>query len=185
MRFPKIHTFLKWLGPSVILFCDGIISLIAALSEPFSRVNDWAERVFDIWWPYVSALWFLVCFGLLFLGYVVALVWTGGQSSKAAPITGSRTWGVLANEIFTAVAALPYYSPPNNDGLDNVGIALQDITARLYPRLAQALAEIKASRIRVPDELSRSPVNQFGWEQRAQFLLDSEQQLGISGTLRN
>jgi hypothetical protein len=115
---------------------------------------------------------------LLIAGFsVVEWFWQKRKELNPAPITGPETWGVLAREILAAVAVLPYNSPPNKDGPDHVGVALQAITARFHPRLATALAEIGASRIMVPDEISRSPVNQFCWQQRAKFLLDSEQKL--------
>jgi hypothetical protein len=78
MRFPTIHTFLKWFGPSLVAFCGGSVGLIAALSVPFPRVKDWAEREFDIWWPYVSAPWFLASGAAIIAVYIMALIYTGG-----------------------------------------------------------------------------------------------------------
>jgi hypothetical protein len=79
MRFPTIHTFLKWFGPSFVAFCGGSLGLIAALSVPFPRVKEWAEREFDIWWPFMSAPWFLATGAAIIAAYIWALAYTGKE----------------------------------------------------------------------------------------------------------
>lgn len=79
MRFPVAHTFLKWFGPSMVAFCGAGIGLIAALSEPFPRVKNWAETQFDTWWPFMSAPWFLVTGAVIIAAYIWALVYTGQE----------------------------------------------------------------------------------------------------------
>lgn len=101
MRFPTIHTFLKWFGPSVVAFCGGSIGLIAALSVPFPRVKDWAEQEFDVWWPFVSAPWFLASGAAIIAVYILALIYTGGKPrpKKIRPQPVPKSWADRAGEL--------------------------------------------------------------------------------------
>ncbi|MEO1167074.1 MAG: hypothetical protein AAFW97_00025 [Pseudomonadota bacterium] len=80
MRYPATHTFLKWFGPSVIAFVGGSVGLIAALAQGFPRVQAWAERNFDEWWPIVSAPWFLAVGVAAIAAYIWALIYTGRKT---------------------------------------------------------------------------------------------------------
>ena len=77
-----LHRLLLWAGPGVILFVGSCIGLIAALAQSFPRVQIWAGKQFDQWWPIVSAGWFLVSAAVVICVYIAAVVWTGWTSSK-------------------------------------------------------------------------------------------------------
>jgi hypothetical protein len=99
MRHPTTHTFLKWFGPSVVVFVGGCIGLVATLAQTYPRVKDWAEREFDQWWPIVTAPWFLVASVVAIAAYIWAVVWTSqGAAShfdhdSDTPRGGSPTVG--------------------------------------------------------------------------------------------
>ncbi|MEA3017655.1 MAG: hypothetical protein QOI38_2377 [Sphingomonadales bacterium] len=77
MRYPTTHKFLAWAGPTLVIFFGGCVGLVAGLAGAFPRVRVWGERVFDQWWPIVTAPWFVALSILLILGYLAALLWTG------------------------------------------------------------------------------------------------------------
>lgn len=79
-----VHDFLKWAGPSIVLFCGGCIGLVAALAQSYPGVKDWGKAQFDGWWPILSAPWFLLSAAIAIAAYVAALVWTG-QEARTIP----------------------------------------------------------------------------------------------------
>ena len=107
MRCPAIHTFLKWAGPSFVVFVGGCIGLVAALAQSFPGVQTWAERRFDHWWPIVTSGWFLVSAALIICAFIVALIWTGQPTSPDKP----GLW-VLGTGSFRVEDAAPDTSRP-------------------------------------------------------------------------
>ena len=82
MRFPTIHTFLKWAGPSLIAFIGGSITLVAVLSQSYPDLRVWAEQLFYAWRPIVSAGWFIASGSFVILAYIAALIYTGGRKRQ-------------------------------------------------------------------------------------------------------
>lgn len=82
MRYPTTHNFLKWFGPTVVIFAGGCVGLVAALAQSYSGVRDWGQQLFESWWPFVSAPWFLFAAAVVIAAYIWALVWTGRDKPR-------------------------------------------------------------------------------------------------------
>lgn len=90
MRNPATHKFLAWAGPTSVLFVGGCLALVASLAQTYDGVKNWAQKLFDQWWPIVSAPWFLIAGVVVICAYIWALVWTGQERKSAS---GVRLWG--------------------------------------------------------------------------------------------
>lgn len=86
MRHPTTHKFLAWAGPTSILFLGGCLALVATFAQTYDGVRNWAQKLFDQWWPIVSAGWFLLCAVVVIAAYILALVWTG-RDKPGMPMT--------------------------------------------------------------------------------------------------
>lgn len=84
MRYPLVHTFLKWFGPACVATVAGGIGLIAGLAQSFPKVRLWAEQEFDDWWPAMSAPWVILTGVILIALYLCALIYTGARLKKNA-----------------------------------------------------------------------------------------------------
>lgn len=85
MRFPTFHKFLVWAGPALLAAGFAVATIFAAFAQLYPKVKKWGESWFNSLESVVTAPWFLVCFVLLILGYVAALIWTGGVRSDPEP----------------------------------------------------------------------------------------------------
>lgn len=81
-----VHEFLKWAGPTIVLFCGGCVGLVAALAQSYPRVKEWGQIRFDQWWPIVTAPWFLFAAALVIAAYVWALLWTGQADQNPSAV---------------------------------------------------------------------------------------------------
>lgn len=82
MRYPRVHRFLKWFGPSCIGICLSILGIIAAFSQSHPRLAKWSDAEFDYWWPVVSAPTFLASLAVVVAAYIGAIVYTGMPASS-------------------------------------------------------------------------------------------------------
>ena len=85
MRHPTTHSFLKWAGSSVIVFCGGIIGLLAALAGNYPGIKKWSEDWFYLLYPIMTAPWFVAAMIFAICAYIWALVWTGQERKSARP----------------------------------------------------------------------------------------------------
>ena len=83
MRHPTAHSFLKWAGPSLVVFVGGCVGLVAALATSYPRVKDWGQAQFDRCWPTLSAPWFLISGAVVIVAFIWALVWTGQKTPSS------------------------------------------------------------------------------------------------------
>ncbi len=86
MRQPTTHRLLAWFGPSAAAFIAAYLTLIAAFSQVFDGVKNWAEAWYFFLYPIISAPWFITIAVLAIGLYIWALVWTGRGESEAQPI---------------------------------------------------------------------------------------------------
>jgi hypothetical protein len=86
MRHPTTHSFLKWAGPSFILFCGGCVGLEAALAPTYPGIKQWGEDWFLYALSVMTAPWFVILSIALITGYIWALVWTGKETGKGPSV---------------------------------------------------------------------------------------------------
>lgn len=94
MRFPKIHTFLKWF---ILALAGGAVSCLgvfAAFAQAYPKVNKWGENLFNNWEPVMTAPWFAFLMVFLIAGYVGALVYTGGRPKPAQNTANNFNAGI-------------------------------------------------------------------------------------------
>jgi hypothetical protein len=80
MRFPTIHTFLKWFAPSLLAGLIAATAAFGAIAQAYPKVKTWGEDNYLWLEPVVSAPWFLLLLVALIASYVWALVYTGAHS---------------------------------------------------------------------------------------------------------
>jgi hypothetical protein len=93
MRYPVVHNFLKWVGPTLVVFLGGCLGLIAAFAAEFPGVKAWAERSFAVAEPTITAPWFVALVVVLIAGYVAGLLWTGQprHAASKSPATSASS----------------------------------------------------------------------------------------------
>ena len=121
MRYPTTHSFLKWAGPTAFVFLAGCLALVAAFAQTYDGVKNWAQKLFDQWWPVVSAPWFLIARIVVICAYIWALVWTGRERK---PAIGIRLYGYglrhlkVSRETSGAAESKFFPLPPTNRPVD-------------------------------------------------------------------
>lgn len=130
MRNPTTHKFLAWAGPTSVLFIGGCLALVATFAQTYDGVKNWAQRLFDQWWPVVSAPWFLIVGTVVICAYIWALVRTG-QEPKPKPKSGIWLYGEGLEHVKVSREAsgpfeAKFFPLPEYDGLVDQVIAAKD-----------------------------------------------------------
>ena len=60
------------------------MALVSTFAQVYDGVRDWAQGQFLNWWPFVATGWFVALTGLLILGYIGALIYTGSPAPELA-----------------------------------------------------------------------------------------------------
>lgn len=82
MRFPTIHSFLKWFAPALLAGFIAATTAIATLAQAYPKVKDWVATAYLQFESTMTAPWFLFLMIALIAGYVWALVYTGAQNPQ-------------------------------------------------------------------------------------------------------
>lgn len=108
MRYPKLFRFLAWAGPVTIAAVWAIPLGIAQIGLTYPGVATWAERVFEDWWPLVTAPFFMVAMLLLGVIYITSLIFSASslptpdphklsQSEKRREVLSGLRQGIIVN----------------------------------------------------------------------------------------
>lgn len=176
MRYPMAHTFLKWAGPSILGAVATSLLVIAALAEPFPGVRSWALRWYSALEPAVTASWFVVLTAFLILGYIVALIYTGGGrklDGHAAAASASdfsiEMWASRNEFTLLEAASLWVGIPPPHDPAHIAPKAVP-----ILSQLKQAVIQGKLKPREIGAEIGVNVERVLAYEERRAPKVDSE-----------
>ena len=89
MRHPLLHEFFKWLGVGSLAAPTTVLVAYAALAAAHEDVAKWGEEKFQIWWPVMTAGWFLILVGVYAVSLLAAVLYTGTNGRNNSNSTRS------------------------------------------------------------------------------------------------